>query len=89
MPIFGFVITLAAAPEARSAALAELAREPGLTLGSLAGLRLPVALELEPETCHETRVASWLALAGVVHVDYAFADFDDLVGEPREKEVAT
>ena len=85
MPVFGFVLTLAAAPEAGSA-LEQLAREPGVALGALEERRLPVVLELDPHADPETRVARWRALRGVLHVDYAFADFDDLVNETREKE---
>jgi hypothetical protein len=85
MPIFGFVLTLAAAPETRGA-LDVLAEEPGITLGTLEGQRLPVVLELEPHAHPEARVARWLTLPRVLHVDYAFADFDDLVSEEREEE---
>lgn len=85
MPIFGFVLTLAADPAA-SGALEVLTRQPELTLGALAGRRLPVVLDLDANGQPETYVARWLALPGVLHVDYAFADFDDLVNDAREKE---
>jgi hypothetical protein len=85
MPVFGFVLTLVAAPDGEGA-LEQLAREPGVALGALEGRRLPLALELDPHADPEARVARWLALPGVLHVDYAFADFDDLVNEARGKE---
>ena len=86
MPIFGFVLTLTAA-SGTSRALEALAREPGVTLGAPNGSRLPVVLELEAHADPEARVAGWLALPDVLHVDYAFADFDDLSNEAREEEV--
>ena len=88
MPVFGFVLTLAADPGSASA-LEALADEPGVTLGERAGARLPVVVELDPQAHPEARVEGWLALPGVLHVDYAFADFDDLVSDAREKEGST
>ena len=85
MPVFGFVLTLVAAPEAEGA-LEKLAREPGVELGAPEGRRLPLVLELDPHADPEGRVVGWRALPGVLHVDYAFADFDDLVNETRGKE---
>jgi hypothetical protein len=84
MPVFGFVLTLTPAAESTSCART-LAREPGITLGALEGRRLPIVLELDPGAHPESHVARWLALPGVLHVDYAFADFDDLVNGEREK----
>ena len=84
MPVFGFVLTLTPAPEPASC-VQTLAREPGITLGALEDRRLPVVLELDIGAHPEPRIARWLALPGVLHVDYAFADFDDLVNEEREE----
>ncbi len=84
MPTFGFVLTLA--PSAETSTLAALAREAGITLGELQGRRLPVVLELAPPQHAEPRIEAWLALPGVLHVDYAFAAFDDLVSPESEKE---
>jgi hypothetical protein len=80
MPVFGFVLTLDGSASA-SDALEQLASEPGVTLGETRGGRLPIVLELERAERHEERVASWLELPGIAHVDYAFADFEDLVGD--------
>jgi hypothetical protein len=88
MPVFGFVLTLAPAREAQDA-LTTLAREPDVTLGALEGARLPVVLDLEPAADAEARVERWRALPGVLHVDYAFADFDDLVSDARDEEGPT
>jgi hypothetical protein len=46
-------------------------------------------LELDPQTQPEARIERWLALPGVLHVDYAFADFDDLVSDARDEEGPT
>jgi hypothetical protein len=86
MPVFGFVLTLAGEASPRSASLQELAREPGLLLGATEGLRLPVVLEISEGDHQEDRIARWLQLPGVVHVDYAFADFEDLLGAARAEE---
>jgi len=85
MPIFGFVLTLVPAAEPRRSLLAQLALEPGVTLGSLAGARLPLALEIDPGARAEDRVERWREMPGVVHVDYAFADFEDQVSDPHCK----
>jgi hypothetical protein len=79
MPVFGFVLTLAGDAEQRGLALQALAHEPGLSLGAPQMLRLPVVLEIAPAEPQEDRIARWLRLPGVVHVDYAFADFEDVV----------
>jgi hypothetical protein len=83
MPVFGFVLTLGGESECRSACLQELAREPGLVLGAPQGARLPVVLEIEPGEHQEDRISRWMLLPAVIHVDYAFADFEDLLGVAR------
>ena len=88
MPIFGFVLTLAGMREAAST-LDALAREPGVTLAANDGRRIPVVLELEPHQDPEARVDGWRGMPAVLYVDYAFADFDDLVSEMREEKSTT
>jgi len=79
MPVLGFVLSLGAPGAARDALLGQLGREAGVTLGELQGARLPLVLELMPHESHEDRVASWLDAPCILHVDYAFADFEDCV----------
>jgi hypothetical protein len=83
MPVFGFVLTFARDARPRSASLQELEREPGVLLGETEGLRLPIVLEIAEGEHQEDRIARWMQLPGVVHVDYAFADFEDLLGAVR------
>lgn len=84
MPVLAAVAHLRTEPELRLRALAGLSSLPGLTLGGLAGDRLPVVL------CTDSRDADrslWRAVqdtAGVAHVELVSADFSDIVQPPGE-----
>lgn len=78
MPVLGAVVTLSRSPEERTRCLEGLATLPHLTLGELAGDRLPVVLDTPDRVADR---AAWKGLEkhpGVVHAELVFADFSDL-----------
>jgi hypothetical protein len=77
MPVLSAVLTL---PEA-SAALAELATKPEVTVGTPNGPRYPVVLSTETRQADKA-LWKWVqALPGVAHVELVFVDFSDLHAE--------
>lgn len=80
------VVTLDGDATARAAALEALSSDARLTLGDLAGLRLPVVAETSGLATAEALTEELLALRGVVFVDVVLVDFDpdtDIDAAPR------
>ena len=78
MPVLAAVVTLTPSPEERARALEGLSSLDHLTLGELAGDRLPVVLDTPDRAADR---AAWKRLVkhpGVVHTELVFVDFSDL-----------
>jgi nitrate reductase NapAB chaperone NapD len=79
MAICGLVITLG---PAGSAALAQLASEPWITVGEapVEARRIPVVLEAEDRAEYLARWQQLVELDGVAHLDLAYVYYDDADG---------
>lgn len=80
MPISSLVVTL---ESSSCGVLAELARDPRVTLGELQGLHLPVVLEAPTLEESEAVVEGLARRAGILFVDVVTVDFSDAVAEPE------
>lgn len=78
MPVHGLLLLLQGDETTRAACVAELAQDPGLTLGERVGARLPAALELDDPMGLEPALARLLGHPAVSFVDLVFSDFSDV-----------
>lgn len=73
----GLVLTLDEDPALRAAALAELARDPRISIGEPTGLRLPIATEASDLPAAEALAEALGHLDGVRFVDVVFVHFEE------------
>ncbi|MFL5355261.1 hypothetical protein [Archangium sp.] len=78
MPISSLVLTLDASPDRRALALAEVARDSRITLGSpVNGCWLPVVTETRSLSEGEALAESLREVPGVSFVDVVMVDFSE------------
>lgn len=75
MTISGLVVTLSDEPDARSAALAHIARDSRLTAGELVRNRLPLVAETGDEREGEALVDALFEVPGIRFVDLISVHF--------------
>jgi len=78
MPVLGAVLTLSRESAQRDGTVAALRTDDRVTLGDLAGSRLPVVLETDSRGEDKACWEAVTRLPGVLHAELAYADFSDL-----------
>ena len=88
MAVTALVLTLSDDETERNAALLELARDPGVTVGDPFGARFPVVVDTESSREDKKCFQRIEALEGVHLIELVSVDYDDPPSLPDERKPA-